>query len=614
MVFSLKKFQHNIYWLQLLFQSNMLQKEKFQLWRNSLSIMSIKDLEDLLKSIEKDESFPFPIDKCRKTIRGLIASKISEVEPATRIVEFVSEGSGLPWSPEIQKTESGPGDINLLMNDVPITLSPFDKIMIELAKGLIETTGGLMPTLEVKQATNSHNEVYLRHIARWVIPGAISLEELYSLAHIVRGSYEQGVSGHKSKGSGWERTSRYFDLENNVVPARECIYFGPSARYIDAHARGVLVSRRFRNAAEARYLKQTHRDDWIARSVEGLVLQTEIELREGPTEDEKKMPSLSQDKYLQLVVQISYLLGKKKLINNRILMAAICRELNRVGTSNIQRDALYGMHSVLETIERVLVMPLQRPDIAKVLEFPPESILLVGVPGVGKSFLSHYLMTGDYNAIFAAVDSERVRSDLRMSNDIGVTMLFLKIDKIRSETGLPIVLLLDDIDIILDKDDVVAKFLGLMQGIRQKGFFIIASTNHPEKIDYRLLEPGRFSKVVHVGLPKESDRVGVIATHLRNKRFSNEDKRQEVISNLAKKTEGWTQRYLWELCTEACRQCALEAITSGQADSLGNLKLTGAHLDSAFAELSRSFDVRKVREADHNIRKFISRFSSRVGF
>lgn len=570
----------------------------------------IDELEALLSDIELREGTTVgPLTRQREAIEKILRKKRRDRGEKPSVVESDVHGTGLPAVSIVDRPEPSAGDVNLLMNRVPIIEPPFDRILRDIAGRLIGTTGGLIPTMEVK-SYDCDGKKGQRFVVRWTIPRAVTMNELISIEHVVKQAYECEISGHKKSSPGWESVVRYRDLQDKMVPAREGIYFG-TAGYYDSEAKGVVVHRRFVNAAEARYLIQRHPEDWLSRSIEHRAILTEVEVREGYTD--KDNLGLAQDSFLFLVVQLSYLLARQKLIDRRVLMTAIYRELNRVGASQIEREMLYGMKSVLRTIERVLLLALQRPELARHYKFRPESVLLVGVPGIGKTFLAHYLMMGEYNALFASIDSSQLRQDLAKSGDEGMSSIFLRIDRIRDATSLPVILLIDDIDVILDKDEVVSKFLTLMQGIRQKGFHVLASTNHPDKIDKRLLEPGRLSKVVHVTLPDRSDRLGVLKNHLAALPFASDAERQRVIETMTEKTEGWTQRYLWEMCVEAARFCGLALSQSGIVHGAANHPITLAHFEEAHAELLKCINLKEVQDWDDRIAKFVSNATREIG-
>lgn len=588
--------------------------EGMRSWVRSLRDRGIPELEALLADVQRQESQALkPLAKQRTVLQRVLRARMAVVRAEARAIDYDSEAAGLPVAPVIHAPESPIGDVNLLMDDVPLTVAPFDRITIELAHSLITKTGGLMATIEVRPMKGEEEKAW-RLVAQWTIPRAITMAELFNIERLVRSAYGRQTSGHKKNGRGWEQVVRYLDLQSKATAGKEGIYLGPQG-YWSAEATGVVVYRQFANSAEARYLAQAHPEDWIARSVEGTVTATEIEFREGASGKDK--PGLAQDKFLQLTIQLSYLLAKQRLIENRVLMTAIFRALNSVGTSPIERSKLYGMKAVLDTIERVLILPLQRPDLARTYRFRPESIILVGVPGIGKTFLAHYLMTSDYNAIFASVHGDQLRQDLAKSGERGVSPVFLKIDAIKDATSLPVILLIDDIDVMLDKEEVVSKFLNLMQGIRQRGFHLLASTNRPEKIDPRLLEPGRLSKIIHVQLPDEHDRAGVILTHLADLPFRSEEERHRVVAATTAKTAGWTQRYLWELCVEAGRMHGsqvAEASRAGELDPGALPPLTLEDFEQAHTELLRGINLQELRAWDDRIAEFVSHARQKIGF
>jgi hypothetical protein len=410
---------------------------------------------------------------------------------------------------------------------------------------------------------------------------------------------------------------RYVGLDGKTSSDRAGLYFGMQTN-CNSVATGLIVSRKFIRASEAKFLIDAYPDDWIARTTEiGHKIVTEVELREGMYS--KEMSGLSQENLLYLIVQVSYLLAKKRLVDRPTLMTAIFRELGRVGTSAGDREKLYGMRSVLEVIERVLLMPLQHPELASYYKIiQPESVLLVGAPGVGKTLLVHWLMARDYNAIFVDVDSDRLYVDLKKGSGQGASEILLRIDAIKSMTRLPVIILIDEVDKLFEeKGDMVVKFLNLTQGIRTKGFHIIASTNYPEKIDLRLLEPGRISRTIYVGLPEAFERKGVLTIHLKDVPFQGTDQSKlEYLEMLAKDTNGWTQRYLWFLCIEAAKLCGFEVVGGDilTKDSIAGRPLRLNDLDKAKKEVLKSINLKEIRDWDKRIQRFVSQLGGEIGF
>ncbi|MDP3710504.1 MAG: ATP-binding protein [bacterium] len=583
---------------------------------------TIDEMEDLLEKIgETEVGFYKRADKLRKKLsqevskrKRKLARGIERAMPKTD-----REASGLPLVPVLEDQDKLVGDVNLIMANVPYTSHPFDKIMTNLAQELIKKTGGLTPNINVQAVRDKkeNEDGGQRFIVKWISDGPLSPEQLSGLHYICEQAYERRLKGHKADGTGWENVvKRHIGLDGKMSSDRAGLYFGMQTQ-CNLVATGLIVSRKFIRASEAKFLIDAYPDDWIARTTEiGHKIVTEVELREGVYS--KEMSGLSQENLLYLIVQVSYLLAKKRLIDRPTLMTAIFRELGRVGTSAGDREKLYGMRSVLEVIERVLLMPLQHPELASYYKIiQPESVLLVGAPGVGKTLLVHWLMARDYNAIFVDVDSDRLYMDLKKGSGQGASEILLRIDAIKSMTRLPVIILIDEVDKLFEeKGDMVVKFLNLTQGIRTKGFHIIASTNYPEKIDMRLLEPGRISRTIYVGLPNEVERKGVLAVHLNDIPFEDESIRLDCVETMTRMTIGWTQRQLWFLCVEAAKLCGFEIAGANilTKDLVTGRPLRMDDLKRARVEVLKSINMKDIKDWDKRIQRFVSQLGGEIGF
>lgn len=587
-----------------------------------LSKSTIEDMEEWLEKLgETEVEFYKRADKSRKKLSQEIAKRkrklAAGIERATPKTD--REASGLPVVPVLEDQDKLVGDVNLVMANIPYTSHPFDKIMADVALGLVRKTGGLVPNIGVQfvRDKNENDEGGQRFVVKWTAGSSLSPEQLSGLHYVSEQAYERKLKGHKTDGSGWENVAkRYIALDGKKSNDKAGLYFGMQT-YFSSVATGLIVYRKFMTAAEAKFLMERYPDDWIARSSEiGHKIITEVELREGMYS--KELSGLSQENLLYLIVQVSYLLAKKRLIDRPTLMTAIFRELGRIGTSVGDREKLYGMKNVLEVIERVLLMPLQHPELASYYKIiQPESVLLVGAPGVGKTLLVRWLMARDYNAIFVDIDSDRLYTDLRKSSGQGASDILLRVDAIKSMTRLPVILLIDEVDKLFEeKGDMVVKFLNLTQGIRTKGFHIIASTNYPEKIDLRLLEPGRISRTIYVGLPDEAERRGVLTVHLRDIPFQNENMRLSYTEDLAKTTNGWTQRHLWFLCVEAAKLCGFEVLGDNilTKNYVAGRPLKIDDFQRAKKELAKSINLKDIREWDKRIKRFVSQTGGEIGF
>ena len=565
------------------------------------------ELEELAAEIARRKAEPDTYTEVVKRVEKLLKAYYKSLSGSLGkevLLRIPAEKAGLRPLPKLPQAPSSIGDVNLLMTDVPLVRAPFSDALIRLASELVELTKGTMPDMGVRYIVAGMNQVPCM-IARWEIPRVLSADELHTMLQLMRASHEKNITGYKSSGDGWQVVAGHQD-SRGLTPdsSKQGIYIGPSNSY-SASADGLFVYRKFKNKAEADHLRSIHPVDWLARFIGNRrKTTTVIELVNGGKQ--KDGSGLGQDMFLMQVIQMSYLLRHRALIESAPLWTTIFRELNKIGTKPIDRKGLYGTEQTLGTIERVMLLPYEKPEIAEVLRISGESVLLVGVPGVGKTLLEHYLMASDYNAIFAAVDSDSLRADLTKAGDGELaSSILMRVDSIIRRSTLPVILIIDDIDVILKEDGVVSKFLNMMQGIRQKGLLVFASTNYPEKIDPRLLEPGRLSKVVHVPLPKEEDRFGVLMVYLKHLPFQSDEERDRVGKTLAARTHGWSHRYLWELIQDASRFCAVSADA--------HPCLTLEHFDLAFPELEVRVSLAGLEEWDGKIQRMVEQ-RAQVGF
>ena len=524
-------------------------------------------------------------------------------DPDQQVLGVASPASsGLPQvlrtvSPELHST-----DVNMLTDQVSIIDSRYAQTFIKTASELIGQTGGKLPEMG-KCTVRVGNQQCIRLVVKWETKRHVGTYELHTLRRIMRQAYDHEITGYAASGRGWQEVGTYQGIDGRTTTGARGIYFGPDTNYYGA-ANGLFIYRKFRRASEATLLQSDYPFTFLEQSTTGRMTSPTIKLELRDSGKKRNEIYLAQDEFLYAVVQISFLLAKGKILSQEALMTAIFRELNRLGTRQVKRGMLYGMTKVLETIDRVLLLPLRRPDLARQLQFNPESILLTGVPGVGKTFLEEYLMSTDHNALFVAVDTTRLAQELGDAEQNGILS---RLSRIMRLTGLPIIMILDDIDAILGEKEAVAQFLNMMQGIRQQGFFVLASTNHPYEIDLRLLEPGRLSKTVHVELPNRDERQGVLRNYLRHQPFVDDDTREAIINEMATRTENWTQRLLWELTEEAGRLRGI-AVEHGEPQQcqLGDY-------EQAVQLVEQGVNLDELVKWNQRIAEFVSQVSAPMG-
>lgn len=518
--------------------------------------------------------------------------------------------------PRFSPTGASVGDVNFLLNTLTIAAPSILNALRSVIRDLTARTGGRssesIDIVEISTQTSQDQRV----IVRWNLDRSPTTQDLHAIHHIACLCYDQQIPGLMGQKKGWASVIRIRDAENHINPNRWAIEFGPDATY-SALARGVTVSRLYGRTSAAAYLMDAHHDDWITRSVQrGPTDGFCVEIREGCAPDHPRPGGLEQSAFVMLVVHLGFYLAHGKVLDHRDLAIEVFKALNRVGAESTEKTRLFGLEETLETVERVLLLPLQRPALARQFQFVPESLLLVGVPGVGKSLLTKHLLGKDLNAILVAVSGLELHGDL--TDDKKPSRILMRVDEIRKLAELLVVLLVEDIDLVMKNDDLVIRLLNMLQGVRERGVHLIASTNKPENIDSRLLEPGRFGKAIHVHLPTEAEREGQLRLMLHGLPFTNDNVRDEVCRVMAQKTQNWPGRHVWELKLEAGRVCGLRSTGSDIYRSEGEdappQPMTMADFEVAYELASKHIDVGAIVERDREIERFVARVNRNIGF
>ncbi|TXT47194.1 MAG: cell division protease FtsH, partial [Spirochaetes bacterium] len=221
-----------------------------------------------------------------------------------------------------------------------------------------------------------------------------------------------------------------------------------------------------------------------------------------------------------------------------------------------QKEAKYELMEVVDY--------LKNPDkFAKMGAKIPKGVLLVGMPGTGKTLIAKatageanvpfFHMSGsDFVEMFVGVGASRVRD------------LF---DQGRKSA--PCILFIDELDAVGrtrgagyggghdEREQTLNQMLVEMDGFDTKdGVIILAATNRPDVLDPALLRPGRFDRQVVVAMPDVAERSAILKIHMANIPIAE----GVDIERIAKATPGTSGADLANLVNEA----ALFAIRKNQ--------------------------------------------------
>ena len=175
---------------------------------------------------------------------------------------------------------------------------------------------------------------------------------------------------------------------------------------------------------------------------------------------------------------------------------------------------------------------------------PVRGILLEGPPGVGKTLLAKAL-AGEYNMNFLYYSG----SDF-VEMYVGLGAYRIRSMYKKAQSLKPCIVFIDEIDVLGSKrvgggdggqresDQTLVALLERMDGMgTEDGILFIGATNRIEILDKALTRPGRFDKIIHIGLPRnKSDREEIVKVHLKGKELSNDTS----IESVAKQCYGLT--------------------------------------------------------------------------
>ncbi|MCK5047417.1 MAG: proteasome-activating nucleotidase, partial [Candidatus Heimdallarchaeota archaeon] len=214
-----------------------------------------------------------------------------------------------------------------------------------------------------------------------------------------------------------------------------------------------------------------------------------------------------------------------------------------------------GLEEQILELRETVELPLTSPELfEKVGISPPKGVMLFGPPGTGKTLLAR-AVAHETNATFIRVigselvqkfigeGARLVREIFEFAEEKSPTILFIdELDAIGSRR----------LDIATSGDREVQRtlmqLLSNLDGFDVRGNVrVVAATNRPDILDPALLRPGRFDRVIEIGMPSKKARQDIFKIHTRKMALA------EVIDIdvLVSMTEGATGADIRNICMEA---------------------------------------------------------------
>jgi cell division protease FtsH len=184
----------------------------------------------------------------------------------------------------------------------------------------------------------------------------------------------------------------------------------------------------------------------------------------------------------------------------------------------------------------------------------PKGVLLVGMPGTGKTLLARavageanvpfFSISGsDFVEMFVGVGAARVRDLFGQAQNHAPCIIFIdELDALGKARGVNPMGRHDE------QEQTLNQLLSEMDGFDPNtGVIIMAATNRPEILDPALLRPGRFDRHVVVDRPDINGREEILKIHTRNIKLSSD----VDLRVIASRTPGFVGADLANIVNEA---------------------------------------------------------------
>ncbi len=214
-----------------------------------------------------------------------------------------------------------------------------------------------------------------------------------------------------------------------------------------------------------------------------------------------------------------------------------------------------------KTLKQINDFLCERHAINELLEndiIPPNSLLLFGMPGVGKTYIANWL-SSELSIPLVTLDLASSISSYLGRTGQNIHNIF---EYARSQNA---ILFLDELDAIAKRRDDMSD-LGelkrmvnvLLKELEECSYscIIIGATNHPELLDKAIWR--RFDRAIEIPMPTESERKGLINRHLEG--FIGKISKH-VIDYLVKNTNNVNAADTCKLCEHIKRRIVLDKDT-----------------------------------------------------
>ena len=194
---------------------------------------------------------------------------------------------------------------------------------------------------------------------------------------------------------------------------------------------------------------------------------------------------------------------------------------------NVSWDDVGGLENVKDAVMETIQLPLERPELFAKGMKKRSGILFYGPPGTGKTLLAKAIAT-EFSLNFFSIKGPELLNMYIGESEANVRRVFQ-----RARDARPCVVFFDELDSVAPKrgnqgdsggvmDRIVSQLLAELDGMSDGeegsgGVFVIGATNRPDLLDQALLRPGRFDKMLYLGVSDTHEKQTTILEALTRK-------------------------------------------------------------------------------------------------
>ena len=191
------------------------------------------------------------------------------------------------------------------------------------------------------------------------------------------------------------------------------------------------------------------------------------------------------------------------------------KELKNIKGHGFQDVA--GMDELKRLVTEGFINVLNNCECARAYGITPPSLLFYGPSGCGKTFFAEKIAE-EVGVFFMKIVPDDLASTLVHGTQEKIGEVFRK-----AERKAPAIIFFDEFDAMVPQrssDDrnyqngETNEFLCMLNNAAQKGVYVIAATNHPERIDKAALRTGRIDEMIYVDMPDDRARESLFRIEL----------------------------------------------------------------------------------------------------